>query len=134
MAVSALTAFLPSVVSKSIFAPRRADKSFEADNTPAGILNAGIAAMQLTKLGDGIVAIRNENKTANAVSKSASNLASKGSIFSDMSKATNQITKHVGINGWIGLAALANVLMAPDDKKESALVGNAGIYGVAESA
>lgn len=129
MAVTALTAFLPSVVSKSIFAPRRADKSLEANNTPATILNAGIAAMQLTKLGDGIVAIRNENKAAKAVTNNVSNLASKGSIFSDISKATNQITKHVGINGWIGLAALSNVLMAPDDKKESALVSNAGIYG-----
>ena len=60
MALTALTAFLPSIISKSIFAPRRADKSLESNNTPATLLNAGIAIMQLSKMGDGIAAIRNE--------------------------------------------------------------------------
>ncbi len=127
MAVTALTAFLPSVVSKSIFAPRRADKSLEANNTPATILNAGIATMQLAKLGDGVAAIRKENANTAKTLGGASNLASKGSIFTDISKATNKITKHVSINGFIGLAALANALS--DDNKEKALIQNAGMYG-----
>ena len=127
MAVSAVTAFLPSVVSKSIFAPRRADKSFESNNTPAGILNAGIAVMQLSKLGDGVAAIAKENK-GNVPVMQARNLAGE-SIFSDISRATNKITKHVSINGFIGLAALANVLAAEDKDKKKALLENGGIYG-----
>ena len=126
MAVTALTAFLPSVISKSIFAPRRADKSLEADNAPASILNAGIAVMQLSKLGDGVAAIRKGAK-ANALSSSVKEMAGSGSIFSDISKATNQITKHVSINGFIGVAALANALAAED--KETALIQDAGMYG-----
>ena len=128
MAVTALTAFLPSIVSKSIFAPRRADKSLEANNTPATILNAGIAVMQLSKLGDGVAAIRKEGKAkAKELAAPVKNMAENESIFKDISKATNKITKHVSINGFIGMAALANALAAED--KESALIQNAGMYG-----
>ena len=128
MAVTALTAFLPSIVSKSIFAPRRADKSLESNCAPASILNAGIAAMQLSKLGDGVAAIRKEGKVnPNALSSSAKEMAGGTRIFADISKATNQITKHVSINGFIGLAALANALA--DNDKETALIQNAGMYG-----
>ena len=129
MAVTALTAFLPSIVSKSIFAPRRADKSLESNSAPASILNAGIAVMQLSKLGDGVAAIRNEGSAkTKALSSSAREMAGGTSIFADISKATNQITKHVSINGLIGVAALANAL-ASDDNKEKALIQNAGMYG-----
>lgn len=128
MAVSALTVFLPSVISKSIFAPRRADKSFESNNAAAGILNAGIAVMQLSKLGDGIAAIRKESSnTVKTISESTKDIAKTESIFKDISKATNNITKHISINGFIGMAALANALTADD--KESALIQNAGMYG-----
>ena len=128
MALTALTAFLPSIISKSIFAPRRADKSLESSNTPTSLLNAGIAVMQLSKLGDGVVAIRNENKAkSKALMHSGHELAGSTSIFSDISKVTNNITKHVSINGLIGVAALANALSADD--KETALIQNAGMYG-----
>ena len=128
MAVTALTAFLPSIVSKSIFAPRRADKSLESNSAPASILNAGIAVMQLSKLGDGVAAIRNEGSAkTKALSSSAREMTGSTSIFSDISKATNQITKHVSINGLIGVAALANALASDD--KETALIQNAGMYG-----
>ena len=128
MAVTALTAFLPSIVSKSIFAPRRADKSLESNSAPASILNAGIAVMQLSKLGDGVAAIRNEGSVkTKALSSSAREMAGSTSIFSDISKATNQITKHVSINGLIGVAAFANALA--DNDKETALIQNAGMYG-----
>ncbi len=126
MALTALTAFLPSIISKSIFAPRRADKSLESNSAPASILNAGIAVMQLSKLGDGVAAIRKENKTK-ALTATAHELAGSTSIFSDISKVTNSITKHVSINGLIGVAALANALSADD--KETALIQNAGMYG-----
>ena len=128
MALTALTAFLPSIVSKSIFAPRRADKSLESNNTPTTLLNAGIAVMQLSKMGDGIAAIRKEsNAQAKALSLSSRGITSNTSIFSDISKATNNITKHVSINGLIGIAALANALSSDD--KETALIQNAGMYG-----
>ena len=126
MAVTALTAFLPSIVSKSIFAPRRADKSLESESAPASVLNAGIAVMQLSKLGDGVAAIRKENAGAKAVSSEVKGLASTGSIFSDISKATNSITKHISINGFIGLAALANAIA--DENPENALFQNGGMY------
>ena len=127
MAVSAITAFLPSIVSKSIFAPRRADKSIEANSTPAAIINAGIATMQLAKLGDGVVAIAKENKgNTKNLTTTLNNLAS-DSIFSDISKATNKITKHVSINGFIGVAAFANA-MAEEDKTK-ALIQNGGMFG-----
>ena len=129
MAVSAITAFLPSIVSKSIFAPRRADKSLEADNTPATLLNAGIAVMQLSKLGDGVAAIAKEGKESASKLAAATRGLAGNSIFSDISKATNQITKHVSINGFIGLAALANVLAADKEDREKALYTNAGMYG-----
>ena len=127
MAVTALTAFLPSIVSKSIFAPRRADKSIESENAPATILNAGIAVMQLSKLGDGVAAIQKEGKIGEKTLSSATKGLASNSIFSDISKVTNSITKHVSINGFIGLAALANVLAADD--KETALIQNTGMYG-----
>ena len=128
MALTALTAFLPSIVSKSIFAPRRADKSLESNNTPATLLNAGIAVMQLSKMGDGIAAIRNEgNAKSKSLALSSRGITSNTSIFSDISKATNNITKHVSINGLIGIAALANALSSDD--KETALIQNAGMYG-----
>ena len=128
MALTALTAFLPSIVSKSIFAPRRADKSLESNNTPATLLNAGIAIMQLSKMGDGIAAIRNEgNAKSKSLALSSRGITSNTSIFSDISKATNNITKHVSINGLIGIAALANALSSDD--KETALIQNAGMYG-----
>jgi len=122
-ACTAISAFFPSIVSKSIFAPRRADKSIESDNAAAGILNAGIATMQLSKLGQGVAALSNGGSFGNTFK----GLASTGSIFSDINKVTNQLTKHVSINGFIGLAALANALSAED--KEQALIENGSMYG-----
>lgn len=127
-ACTAISAFFPSIVSKSIFAPRRADKSFESENMPAGILNAGVAAIQLSKLAEGVAGIATENtaKQAKLATSSVQGLASE-SIFSDINKVTNNITKHISINGLIGLATLANALSAED--KETALIQNAGMYG-----
>lgn len=127
---TAITAFFPSIVSKSIFAPRRADKSIEAESTPVTILNAGVAALQLSKLGEGVVAIAKDKEPA--VKAAASNVMCNiskpsGSIFSDINKVTNKITKYISINDAIGVATLAHALS--QDDKESALIQDGGMYG-----
>ena len=72
---------------------------------------------------------RNAKEKTTGVTKAVRGLAADGSIFSDISKATNQLTKHVSINGFIGLAALANVISADEKDRKKALFENAGMFG-----
>lgn len=131
-ACTVISAFVPSIVSKSIFAPRRADKSVEAESAPASVMNAGVAAVQLVKLGEGVVAVADDIKKTPAVNTAivngnASELAKTTSIFSDINKGVNTLTKHISINGMIGAATLANALSSED--KETALIQNGAMYG-----
>ena len=134
MAATAIAAFFPSVISKSIFAPRRADKSFEADVMPVSIMNAGIAALQIAKLGEGVSAIANEGKTAvtegitrtehtlKELSKSRTN-----SIFEDAKKLGKACVKHINVNGCIGGVALIDALY--DENPDAALIQNGAMFG-----
>ena len=133
-ACTAISAFLPSVVSKSIFAPRRADKSIEAESAPASIMNAGVAAVQVVKLGEGVVAIANDTKAISTkkvpvINGNVSELAKTTSIFNDINKGVNTLTKHVSINDMIGLATLANAL-SKDDKETALIEGGCGYAGM----
>ncbi len=128
----AITAFFPSITSKMIFAPRRADKSIESDCAPVTVMNAGVAALQLSKIGEGIVAIaKDTGNTTGALSENISGslreISKSNSIFSDINKLTNNITKHVSINNAIGLATLGHALSQED--KESALIQDGCMYG-----
>ena len=130
MACLAITAFAPSIFAKSIFAPRRANKSAEAEAAPVSIMNAGVAAVQVAKICEGVSAIANDGKkvatTAVGLSN-AQNLAVKGdSIFNDVKKAVKFGTKHANVNGMIGGVALLNALY--DDNKEAALIQNGGMF------
>ena len=130
-ASTVIAAFFPSVMAKSIFAPRRANKSAEANNAPVSIMNAGVAAVQVAKMGEGVSAIINDGKTVTStVNKldNAINLAAKNdSIFNNVKKAVQFGTKHVNVNGMIGGVALLNALY--DDNKEKAFLQNGGMFG-----
>ena len=130
-ACTAITAFAPSIFAKSIFAPRRANKSVEAEAAPISIMNAGVAAVQVGKICEGINAIAQEGKTvATPAAKgltNVQNLTSSGnSIFSDVKKAVNFGLKHANVNGMIGGVALLNALY--DDNKEKAFIQNGGMF------
>jgi len=131
MAVSVISAFVPSIFSKAIFAPRRGKKSAEADNAPVSIMNAGVAAVQIAKIGEGISAIMNDGKAVTSTVNNldnAINFASKSdSIFSDVKKAVKFGAKHANVNYMIGGIALLNALY--DDNTEGALIQNGGMFG-----
>ena len=131
MAATAIAAFFPNVISKSIFAPRRADKSLEADAMPVSIMNAGIAAVQLAKMGEGISAIANEGKAvAEGVAKTEGTLkelTKSSSVFEDLKKAGKACVNHTNVNGCIGVVALLNALY--DDNPEYALIQNESMFG-----
>lgn len=130
MACLAISAFAPSIFAKSIFAPRRANKSAEADAAPVSIMNAGVAAVQIGKIGEGISAIANENKSpaASAVKNlNSANITAGNSIFNDAKKAVKFGLKHANVNGMIGGVALLNALY--DDDKPRAFIQNGGMFG-----
>ena len=132
MACVAISAFAPSIFAKSIFAPRRYDKSAKAEETPLSIMNAGVATVQIGKICEGISAIANENKTVTQTTSknlcNTQNLVSKSdSIFNDAKKAIKFGLKHTNVNGMIGGIALLNALY--DDDKERALIQNSGMFG-----
>ena len=131
MSATAIAAFFPSVISKSVFAPRRADKSLEANSTPAGLIYAGVAALQGAKICEGISAIANEGKAvAEGIAKTEHTLQglnSTNSIFNDLKAAGKACVKHANINGLIGLGALVNALY--DENPCSALVQNGTMFG-----
>jgi len=130
MACLAISAFAPSIFAKSIFAPRRANKSAEADAAPVSIMNAGVAAVQIGKIGEGISAIANENKSsaASAIKKlNGANITAGNSIFNDAKKAVKFGLKYANVNGMIGGVALLNALY--DDDKVSALIQNGTMFG-----
>lgn len=126
---TAISAFAPSIFAKSIFAPRRADKSIEADSMPVSIMNASVAALQLAKAGEGIVGIAQDSKGTLASKivdiDTALREIPKDSVFKDLGKAANYGMKH--INGIIGLTTLANI--ACSDDKETALVVDGSTFG-----
>ena len=131
MSVTAIAAFFPSVISKSVFAPRRADKSLEANSTPAGLIYAGVAALQGAKICEGISAIANEGKAVvEGIAKTENTLqglSATNSIFNDLKTAGKTCVKHANINGLIGLGALVNALS--DDNPDSALIQNGTMFG-----
>lgn len=132
MTCLAISAFAPSIFSKAIFAPRRGKKSADAEAAPVSIMNAGVAAVQIGKIGEGICAIANDGKkavsTATATVGSAQNLATtSNSIFNDAKKAVQFGLKHANVNGMIGGIALLNALY--DDDKTRALIQNGGMFG-----
>ena len=131
MAATAIAAFFPSVISKSIFAPRRANKSFEADAAPVSIMNAGIAALQLAKLGEGVSAIANEGKTvAEGITKAEGalkELSKTNSIFEDAKKLGKACVKNISVNGCIGGVALVDALF--DENPDAALIQNGAMFG-----
>ena len=131
MSATAIAAFFPSVISKAVFAPRRADKSLDANSAPAGAIYAGVAALQTAKICEGINAIRNEGKAVAQGIVNTENtlhqLSSSNSIFSDLKNAGKACVKHANINGLIGLGALVNAVC--DDNPESALIKNGTMFG-----
>jgi len=131
MAVTAIAAFFPSVISKSIFAPRRANKSYEADAAPVSIMNAGIAAVQLAKMGEGISAIANEGKAvAEGVAKTEGTLkelSQSTSIFNDVKKFGKACVNLTNVNGCIGTVALISALY--DDNPDYAIIQNGSMFG-----
>ena len=130
MTATAIAAFFPSVMSKAIFAPRRADKSIDANAAPASAIYAGVAALQTAKICEGISAIKNEGKAvAEGVAKTEQalqELAASTSIFDDVKKAGKACVKHANINGLIGLGALVNALY--DDNPDAALIQNGTMF------
>ena len=132
-ACTAISAFAPSIFAKSIFAPRRANKSAEAEAAPVSIMNAGVAAVQIGKIGEGISAIAHDTKTTSAAAKVTSlgtvqqAITETDSIFNSAKKAVNFGLKHTNVNGMIGLIALLNALY--DDDKTRALIQNGGMFG-----
>lgn len=130
MAATAITAFFPSVMSKAIFAPRRADKSIEADAAPVSAIYAGVAALQAAKICEGINAIKNEGK---AVVQGIENTEraihglSSSSIFNDIKAVGKECVKRANINGLIGLGALVNALY--DENPDNALIQNGSMFG-----
>lgn len=131
MSVTAIAAFFPSVISKSVFAPRRADKSLEANSVPSGAIYAGVAALQAAKIYEGINAIANEGKAvADGIAKTEGTLhglSASSSIFNDLKSAGKACVKHANINGLIGLGALVNALY--DENPEAALIQNGAMFG-----
>ena len=132
MSCIAISAFAPSIFSKAIFAPRRGKKSAEADAAPVSIMNAGVAAVQVGKICEGINAIAQDGKSVTAPAAkslgSVQNLATTGnSIFNDAKKAVQFGLKHANVNGMIGGIALLNALY--DDDKARALIQNGGMFG-----
>ncbi len=130
MTATAIAAFFPSVIAKSIFAPRRADKSIEANAMPVSIMNAGIAAVQLAKMGEGISAIANEGKAvAEGVAKTEHTLkevSNLNSIFNDVKKFGKACVNHTNVNGCIGAVALLSALY--DENPDAALIQNGSMF------
>ena len=131
MTATAIAAFFPSVMSKAIFAPRRADKSLDANAAPASLIYAGVDALQTAKICEGISAIKNEGKAvAVGVAKTErtlQGLAASTSIFDDVKKAGKACVKHANINGLIGLGALVNALY--DENPDYAIIQNGSMFG-----
>jgi len=131
MAATAIAAFFPSVISKSVFAPRRADKSLDANSAPAGAIYAGVAALQAAKICEGINAIANQGKAVSdgiaKTERTLYELNASNSIFNDLKTAGKACVKHANINGLIGLGALVNALY--DENPSAAVIQNGAMFG-----
>lgn len=119
----AITAFLPSIVSKSIFAPRRANKSMDADNAPVSIMNACVATAQLAKAGEGIIEIAHSSKGDLAtkvvdIDNALKEIPKTDSVFKGAGQVARFGMEH--INGLIGATAIIKALCSED--QESALI------------
>jgi hypothetical protein len=125
-ACTAISAFAPSIFAKSIFAPRRANKSAQAEDAPVSIMNGCVAAAQFAKIGEGIMGIAHDSKS------------SLSARVVDIDNALKEIPQKTGklarfgmehINGMIGATAAIKALCA-DDKESAAIQEGGAVAGM----
>ena len=117
----AISSFVPSIVSKGIFAPRRIDKASKASNPIVSIGNVGVADAQIVKAGEGVVEIAKEGKGSIAkgivaFDKAIGEASKSSSIF----KGISDIGKIAidNINPMITGVSLLTITTADDKKRE----------------
>ena len=125
-ACTVISAFAPSIFAKSIFAPRRANKSVQAEDTPVSIMNGCVATAQLAKMGEGIIGIAHESEGS-----LAAKIVNIDNALRDVSSTTGKLARFgmEHINGMIGATAAIKA-MCSDDKESAAIQEGTAVVGM----
>jgi hypothetical protein len=125
-ACTAISAFAPSIFAKSIFAPRRANKSVQAEDAPVSIMNGCVATAQLAKMGEGIIGIAHDSKGS-----LAAKIVNIDNALKEVPTSTGKLARFgmEHINGMIGATAAIKALCA-DDKESAAIQEGTAVVGM----
>jgi len=125
-ACTAITAFAPSIFAKSIFAPRRANKSVQAEDAPVSIMNGCVATAQLAKMGEGIIGIAHDSKGS-----LAAKIVNIDNALKEVPTGTGRLARFgmEHINGMIGATAAIKALCS-DDKESAAIQEGTAVAGM----
>ena len=134
--VAAISAFLPSITSGTIFAPRRANKGTEADNPFVAAMNFGIAGGQVGNIFRGAASIAKAStgdlatrivKLEKAINTVSNELSRTDKIMNGVIRGGSCVMRN--INPAIGATELVKTLFA-EDKVDAALTGGCAFGGM----
>lgn len=134
--IAAISAFLPSITSGTIFAPRRANKGAEADNPFVAAMNFGIAGGQVGNVFRGAASIAKAStgnlatrivKLEKAINTVSNELSRTDKLMNGVIKGGSCIMRN--INPAIGATELVKAAFAKD-KVDAALTGGCAFGGM----
>lgn len=134
--IAAVSTFLPSITSGTIFAPRRANKGAESNNAIIAAMNFGVAGGQVGNIFRGAAGLAKAStgelaakivKLDNAVNTMATELSKTDKIMNGAIKGGSLIMRN--INPAIGAIELTKVAFS-NDKVDAALTGGCAFGGM----
>ena len=134
--LAAVSTFLPSITSGTIFAPRRANKGAESNNAVVAAMNFGIAGGQVGNIFRGAAGLAKAStgelaakivKLDNAVNTMSQELSKTDKFMNGVVKGGGFVMRN--INPAIGATELVKVAFS-DDKLDAALTGGCAFTGM----